>query len=136
MKKDLETLVREILKQRKVKSQIGLAKILAEKGLKVDQSTLSRHLTKLGIRKVAGVYHLPEKETPGMKIIAVPPNLILIKSAPGQAQGQGIRIDTHPIEGLVGTLAGDDTVLCIVAGSSYLKRVKLALSELFEDVTL
>jgi transcriptional regulator of arginine metabolism len=123
MNKKLEPALLEILSQKKVRNQNTLAKLLADRGMKTDQSTLSRYLAKLGIEKKDGFYHLNQTKKEGVQIVPVPPNLIVLKTLPGHAQALAFKLDNLPMPGLVGTIAGDDTVLCIVEGPKMIKSV-------------
>lgn len=123
MKKNLDTQILEILSKQKVRNQTNLAKILASRDIPVDQSTLSRILRKLGIQKKDGFYHLLEKKQNNLTITPSPPNLIVIKTLPGHAHAIAYQLDNNPPPGLIGTVAGDDTVLCIVENSKFLKSI-------------
>lgn len=120
----LESVILEILSKKKVKNQTALAKLLAESGVKTDQSTLSRHLKKMGIEKKDGFYaHIENKPRSGFEVIPVPPNLIVVKTQPGHANVFALKLDANPFRGLVGTIAGDDTILCIIENPQYLKVI-------------
>lgn len=123
MKTDLEKIILDILRLKKVRNQNTLAKLLLDRGFKTEQSTLSRYLKRMGIEKKDGFYHLSEKKIEGIQIIPAPPNLIVIKTLPGHAQALAFYLDNHPIHGVIGTLAGDDTVLCVIEGSKKIRSV-------------
>ncbi len=123
MKTGLEATLLEILAQKKVRSQTALCSILKEKGIRTDQSTLSRYLKKLGIDKKDGFYHLADKPREGLQLTPVPPNMVVIKTLPGHAQALAFKLDSQPPKGLAGTIAGDDTILCIIENPRYLKSI-------------
>ncbi|MDE2345014.1 MAG: arginine repressor, partial [Gammaproteobacteria bacterium] len=115
------TLDESILKltaEREITDQSVFLQLLRNAGHAVTQPTLSRHLKKLGIQKVTGRYQqlesLPEPP-PVFSLTQVPPNLVIIRTRPGYAQPLAVRLDQQKIDGVGGTLAGDDTVFIAVA---------------------
>ena len=115
------TLDESILKltaEQEITDQSVFLQLLKNAGHAVTQPTLSRHLKKLGIQKVTGRYQqlesLPEP-APVFSLTQVPPNLVIIRTRPGYAQPLAVRLDQQKINGVGGTLAGDDTVFIAVA---------------------
>ena len=87
----------------------------------VDQSTLSRDLIELGIRKSGGRYVLPAPEsasTEGEPVFGAAvrsyttcgPHMIVIRTSMGTAQPLAVRIDHAADSSITASLAGDDTV--------------------------
>ena len=114
----LDESILRLTEERAVTDQAVYLDLLKKEGHKVTQPTLSRHLTKLGIQKLAGRYQRVEpipSELPAYAVSAAPPNLVIIKTRPGYAQALAVLLDGHAIDGVVGTLAGDDTVFIAVA---------------------
>ncbi|HSC48488.1 MAG TPA: arginine repressor, partial [Gammaproteobacteria bacterium] len=121
-----ETILR-CVEEREVTDQAMFLDVLKRAGHRVTQPTLSRHLNKLGIRKVAGRYQQVEPdpaELPAYAVTAAPPNLVIIKTRPGYAQALALRVDQHTIDGVSGTLAGDDTVFLAVSPA---KKMRAAM---------
>jgi transcriptional regulator of arginine metabolism len=90
---------------------------LAAQGHELTQSTLSRRLKRLGIAKVQGRYRRTEagvQTLPEVSVTEVPPNLLVLHTAPGFAQALGLSLDADPVPGQMGTIAGDDTVFVAV----------------------
>jgi transcriptional regulator of arginine metabolism len=122
-------LIREILQREKVKSEKELQELLLRNHIKVTQATIARDFKKLNVVKVRdenGFYYTilkEEKENLGsslkiafknfVKGIDSEENLILIFTSPGNASGVANIIDSMHIEGVVGTVAGDDTILVV-----------------------
>jgi len=123
MRNELESMILAVLAQKKVKNQAALQKLLLDKGLRTDQSTLSRYLGMLGIEKKDGFYHLAEKKGDGLRVIPVPPNFIVVKTLPGHAQVLALKLDSRPLKGLAGTIAGDDTIFCMIESPKFLKSI-------------
>jgi transcriptional regulator of arginine metabolism len=120
-----------------VRSQTELAKLLAAEGVDVTQATLSRDLDELGAVKLRGadggapVYVIPEDGSPvrgvqggtsrlarllGELLVAADgsANLMVLRTPPGAAQFLASSIDRAALHEVVGTIAGDDTVMVIV----------------------
>lgn len=131
----LDEAILEMLDKHEVTDQAALLDWLRRGGHRLTQPTLSRHLRKLGIEKVSGRYQrveLAPTELPAYLITVVPPNLVIIKTRPGYAQALAVRMDQRAIEGVVGTLAGDDTVFIAVAPERKLKTAAEAVREILE----
>ncbi|GAA3632216.1 arginine repressor [Streptomyces fenghuangensis] len=130
----------EILNREPVRSQSQLAKLLADDGLSVTQATLSRDLDELGavkIRNTGGelIYAVPGEggdRTPraplgesasearmarlaGELLISAEAsaNLVVLRTPPGAAQFLASAIDQAEVHDIIGTIAGDDTLLLI-----------------------
>ena len=114
---DLDTLILRLLDDAPIADQGDLLGLLAARGHELTQSTLSRRLKRLGVQKVQGRYRRLEPTAqilPEVTIVEVPPNLLVLRTAPGFAQALGLSLDADPVPGQMGTLAGDDTVFVAV----------------------
>lgn len=124
-KERLETICR-IISEEPITNQEQLMKRLSERGFAVTQATLSRDIRQLKVAKVHDangmyVYRLPEQPTANETKPTVLPcpniefsgNLAVIKTRPGYAMGIASDIDTHAPKEILGTIAGDDTILVI-----------------------
>ena len=149
----------ELVTQREVHSQAELAELLAESGLRVTQATLSRDLVELDAIKVrapsgALVYAVPAEggdrrpAAPGETAAAAgrlarlcsellvsaesSANLVVLRTPPGAAQFLASAFDKAEFPEVLGTIAGDDTVLVIgrePRGGDRLARRFLALAD-------
>lgn len=133
MKRDRHKAILDLIRGRRVKSQEELRRLLARKGLRVTQATLSRDLRELRVVKVPAAdgdthYALPselEEETPALDrllphlLVALDgvQNLLVVKTLRGGAQPVAEAIDWEEWPEVVGTLAGDDTILVILRRS-------------------
>jgi transcriptional regulator of arginine metabolism len=127
-------LVAKLLASHPVTSQEQLVGLLAEEGVAATQATVSRDLDDLGAIKVrAGggesVYAIPElpkdQRAPEDHLrrvlgdwvveVASSANLIVLRTPPGTANVVGSALDRCGLPQLLGTVAGDDTVLVVVA---------------------
>ncbi|HEY9521895.1 MAG TPA: arginine repressor [Thermopolyspora sp.] len=134
--------IAELLARQPVRSQPELARLLLESGVEVTQATLSRDLDELGALKLrAGdgslVYALPGEgggrippapvgaggESPDARLRRIAEellvsaeasaNLVIVRTPPGAAQFLASAIDHAGWESILGTVAGDDTILVI-----------------------
>lgn len=114
---DLDSLILHLLETASITDQGDLLARLAAQGHELTQSTLSRRLKRLGVQKVQGHYRRVEASAqvlPEVTVTEVPPNLLVLRTAPGFAQALGLSLDADPVPGQMGTLAGDDTVFVAV----------------------
>jgi len=130
----LETL-QVILANKEAGSQEAILRELLRHGFKVTQATLSRDLRKLKAVKVLGragyKYVLPENplyhrtlrpaavpdflRNTGFESIDFSGNLAVLHTRPGYAAGLASDIDARRLQTVVGTIAGDDTILLVTA---------------------
>lgn len=133
-----QQLITDLLSTRAVHSQSELAQLLAESGVTVNQATLSRDLLDLDAVKVRSggglVYAVPGKggdrspvvgETAASQLrlgrlcgellvsARASANLVVLRTPPGAAQFFASAIDSASLADVLGTIAGDDTVLVI-----------------------
>jgi transcriptional regulator of arginine metabolism len=131
-KKSRQKTLRSIISQIGIRDQHHLLNEMKRKGIDTTQATVSRDLQDLGyikIRTDPGVYKydLIEKVSVGslwkrLQVlfdnfvvgIRSTGNMILIKTSPGNANGVASLMDGLEMEEILGTIAGDDTVLVII----------------------
>jgi transcriptional regulator of arginine metabolism len=134
LKQRRQQLIGRLIGQHPIASQPQLLDLLGAEGITATQATVSRDLEELGVIKVrvAGgqaVYALPELETerfvPFDQLrrvlgewvgeVAVSANIVILRTPPGCAHVVASALDRGGVEGLLGTVAGDDTLLCVAA---------------------
>jgi transcriptional regulator of arginine metabolism len=131
----LDESILKLTEAQEITDQSVFLDLLKREGHKVTQPTLSRHLNKLGIQKLAGRYQRVEPipgELPAYAVSAAPPNLVIIKTRPGYAQALAVLLDQHAIDGVVGTLAGDDTVFIAVTPEKKMRAAVGTVREILE----
>jgi transcriptional regulator of arginine metabolism len=125
--------ITKLLESQAVTSQTQLVALLGEQGIEATQTTVSRDLEDLGAVKVRlpggdTAYALPElpvqqiapedhlRRVLGEWVVEVAhsSNLVVLRTPPGSAHVVGSALDRSGLEGVVGTVAGDDTVLVVV----------------------
>ncbi len=117
--------IREIIDERPVASQDELRRKLRARGIDVTQATLSRDMKEIGVlwvsRSDGGSYELPGEESqlpspsPTMQVLSIVSNehLVVIHTLPGSASIIGEYIDHHKVRDIIGTVAGDNTLLVV-----------------------
>ena len=123
-----------LLEHHAVTSQGQLVELLAGEGVMATQATVSRDLDDLGAIKVRvpggeTVYAIPEiakeriapedhlRRVLGDWVVEVAHsgNLVVLRTPPGSAHVVGSALDRSGVEGMIGTVAGDDTILVVAA---------------------
>ena len=150
MSKDnqLEGYILNIIQNNKIVEQSDLQQILKDKGHDIPQATLSRRLKKLNIAKVSGVYKIIDYDQPHLPLILnmkiSDSGMIILHTQPGSANSLGYFLDRKNVSFLpqekgsspiLGTIAGDDTVLLITKSKSDIEKVVSLLQEDFPYIT-
>ncbi|MCE2653684.1 MAG: hypothetical protein LW650_09385 [Planctomycetaceae bacterium] len=122
-------MILEVLSAQRVARQEELAELLKQRGVLVTQATLSRDLRDLNVFKGPAGYVLPGQYPQPAPLSAGPlepalrqylvsanqaGNLLVIRTRPGHAPALASEIDRVKPSGVVGTIAGDDTVFVAV----------------------
>lgn len=122
----------QLIENNEIAKQDELVKLLSQNGYKATQATVSRDINELGLIKVAGEkvkskYSLP-KQKDDMHVtdekaitllrtfilsIENAQNLVVIKTLQGNGSACGMVVDKIKPEGVVGSIAGDDTLLIV-----------------------
>ncbi len=140
------TALRKIVQTHRVASQEHLRELLARRGFDVAQATLSRDIRELRLVKIPDAeghtyYTLPPEtwdSTPPLHRL-LPTlfvgaegtgNLLVVKTLAGGAQAVAEAIDWEEWPEVLGTLAGDDTILIILRNPRKLSRVQQRIEDL------
>jgi transcriptional regulator of arginine metabolism len=126
--------ITKLLETRAVGSQTHLVELLSGEGIEATQTTVSRDLEELGALKVRlpggeTAYALPElpsqqvapedhlRRVLGEWVVEADHsgNLVVLRTPPGSAHVVGSALDRSGFPGVIGTVAGDDTVLVVAA---------------------
>ncbi len=111
-------MILEIISSQPIATQQELAAHLSRRGIAATQSSVSRDIVKLGLTKLDGYYVAPEDAVkvggPVVAIDTAGDNIIVVKTEVGLAQPAALTIDRANIAEIVGTVAGDDTILIAV----------------------
>jgi transcriptional regulator of arginine metabolism len=149
-KADRHAVIRDLIARYEVASQEELRQLLLKRGLDVTQSTLSRDLRELRLARIPGPdgtarYAEPEgpieeSRTPALEsllpqlFVSVDgvSELILLRTLPGGAQAIAEAIDNREWQELLGTIAGDDTILMICRSVQARAKVTKRIREMAE----
>lgn len=109
------------------RTQAELVRALAAAGHEVNQATVSRELAHLGARKVKGAYELPARVGVDVPLHAFATTaaecLAIVRTDPAFANVLARSIDAAALPGVLGTIAGDDTVFIATTGPSATARI-------------
>lgn len=135
-KNDRLKTIREIIIKNKISRQEDLLLLLVNRGFDLTQATLSRDLRELKVGKIhdvhfGSIYFVPSEESEhplrGALSIEFSNNLAVIKTEAGFANSVAVRLDNTAIPEVIGTIAGNDTILIIfkeyVPKENYLKAL-------------
>lgn len=136
----------ELVDRRAVRSQNEMAALLSGQGVEVAQATLSRDIRELGLVKVRGRYQSARAAAaavsgPGadglrrslQRLVirtGLSGNIVMVKTAPGDAHSLGVVLDAAEWPEVLGTVAGDDTVFVLLRGAGRGRRVLRRIEEL------
>lgn len=146
MKAQRQAAILALVRRHRVGSQERLRALLAAEGMEVTQATLSRDMRELGLVKLADAEGGSHYAAPAGVEVAPPPlgplvatlllgaegvgPLLVVKTPAGSANALGSALDRHAWPEIVGTIAGDDTLLVIARSPAARRRVAARLEEL------
>lgn len=129
MKQKRHTAILELIEKYEVETQEELVELLIKEGYNVTQATVSRDIKSLRLIKTvghSGAYKYAKaddkkNEDKNRILIAqsaisidYAQNIVIIKTYSGMAQGAAAIIDSMNMTEILGTIAGDDTIMCVV----------------------
>ena len=148
MKKKRQEKIIEIIHKYEVETQEDLARYLNQAGYAVTQATVSRDIRDMSLVKVPGVRvrqrYMTASEDSGVYgrqyvsvlqdgVISMEQagNLIVIKTAGGMAMAVAAALDAMELDGVVGSIAGDDTIMCAIKSEEMVESVLSNMRALF-----
>lgn len=136
----------DLVGEESLHNQEQLRRRLTHHGIRVTQATLSRDLHELGLVKTPRGYAVPSSPAPEAVNLPPPPlshllqefvrdvrpamNLVVLKTGPGSAQPVAAALDSQQWKEVVGTVAGDDTILIATVNRRACTRVDTRIREL------
>lgn len=147
--------IKMIISSKEIGSQDELLQELSKEGFQLTQATLSRDLKQLKVAKAASmngnyVYVLPNNTMykrmtdpqsasemlrhNGFISIEFSGNIAVIKTRPGYASSLAYDIDVHNFQEIIGTIAGDDTIMLVVREGCSHSSVKHSLSQIIPNI--
>ncbi|KXB36738.1 arginine repressor protein [Bacteroidales bacterium KA00344] len=145
--------IKMIISSKELGSQEEVLQELKKEGFELTQATLSRDFKQLKVAKAASmngqyVYVLPNEtmykrihkplsalemlQSPGFQSINFSGNIAIIKTRPGYASSIAYNIDNSNVEEVLGTIAGDDTILMVLKEGVERDAVLQGLNEIVE----
>lgn len=147
MKATRHTKILELIQRYEIETQEELSDYLRREGYQVTQATVSRDIRELKLTKVAqengrqryaalteagqdmnGKYVRVFKE--GFRSADTAQNILVIKTVSGMAMAVAAALDNMPCDEIVGSIAGDDTIMCAVRTSADAQSLLLRLKKL------
>lgn len=132
----------KLIRGRRIHTQEELAQALKEIGVPATQVTLSRDIRELGLAKTPDGYRqiTPEPAGPGFASMAAEfvqdiraaQNLLVLRTSPGNANTVAVALDRQNFADVVGTVAGDDTILVILPDAATAEAMRKRLLEVLE----
>ena len=133
-----------LIRNEHIRTQEDLAAALKKVGIDVTQVTLSRDIHELGLLKGPGGYHEPQGDAARssevgtfqwtleefVRDVKTACNLVIVKTAPGNAQTVAVALDRQGWPQIIGTLAGDDTVFAATPDAKQALHVRSKLLEM------
>jgi transcriptional regulator of arginine metabolism len=120
-KQERQKIILKIIKSQRMTSQTDLVEALENKGISCTQASVSRDLAELHVLKVEGAYKVNEFRAKSLSPLVgslsvdrAGDHLVVIRTGPGSAQAAALIIDRAKLSGIVGTVAGDDTIFIAV----------------------
>jgi len=120
-RRERQEAIRRIVRGERVRTQRALVERLEQEGFDCTQATVSRDITEMGLRKLPeGVYvlaedlHLQRMVRDLVKGVGRSGNLVLVKAQSGTAPGVAAALDAAELDGILGSVSGDDTILVVM----------------------
>lgn len=129
--------IRDIVRNKDVRTQRVLVDELRAMGFDCTQATVSRDIADMGLRKLPeGIYvlaedlHLQRMVSELVTSVLRTDNLVMIKSQPGTASGIAAAVDAAELPDVLGSLAGNDTILVIAQTAEDGERLEALINKL------
>lgn len=129
--------IRDIVRNKDVRTQRVLVDELRAMGFDCTQATVSRDIADMGLRKLPeGIYvlaedlHLQRMVSELVTGVLRTDNLVMIKAQPGTASGVAAAVDAAELPDVLGSLAGNDTILVIAQTAEDGERLEALINKL------
>lgn len=150
MKEVRQNKIKEIIESRDIETQDELLAELSKSGFSVTQATISRDIREMKLTKVSGKggkqkYTLIQNATTdvmekyhqvlsaGILNMDYSENIIVIRTVSGMAMAVAAALDNMQLQGLMGCIAGDDTIFCAVRNSKYCREIIAGIKKVASD---
>ena len=149
MKTDRWESILQLISEQTVETQEQLAALLKERGYEVTQATVSRDIRRLGLTKVPApggrqryAVVKQEKKAEGKYLNVLKEgflsadtagNILVIKTAAGMAMAVAAAIDAMEFQQVVGSIAGDDTIMAAIKNEDAARELKLLIEAMLRE---
>ncbi len=150
MKIGRQTKIIELISKHSIETQEELAELLEQAGYIVTQATISRDIRELKLTKIAvdngrQKYIVLKNQESGLNekyvrvlrdgfvSMDIAQNIIVIKSISGMAMAVAAALDALHFDGIVGCIAGDDTVMCVIRSNEEAVKVMEKLTKIVKS---
>ena len=133
----------KLIRAKSISTQDDLAQELKALGVAATQVTLSRDIRELGLAKTPEGYRQIARSEAGLAVetlaaeflhdIRLAQNLIVLKTSPGHANSVAVALDEEEWPEVVGTLAGDDTILVIAPDNATAEALRAKFLAMLES---
>lgn len=141
--------IMEIIQSNEVETQEELASLLSDAGFSVTQATVSRDIKQLNLSKITSksgrqCYSVSSKKesVQGDRLVSIlkagfvsmekAQNILVIKTVSGMAMAVAAAIDALPLSKMVGSIAGDDTIMCAIKSTEDVAVVMQEINALLD----
>jgi len=134
MKSNRHAAILELIQKQQIASQVELTQALADVGQSATQSTISRDIRELGLslertpkglRYVAPTRHAMDRLLrDSITSVASAGNMLVVRTRSGMAMAVALTLDEMELEEVLGCVAGDDTVICVVVSDTKANALK------------
>ncbi len=147
MKKKRQAVIMELIKTHDIETQEELARMLADAGFPTTQGTISRDIREMKLTKISGSNkrqkyaplsvensHVSDKYkrvlSEGILTMESAQNILVIKTVSGMAMACGAALDSIAVQGVIGCIAGDDTIMCVIKDQDMVEDVIRQIKEI------
>lgn len=142
--KERRRLILDAIANQRIETQEQMVAALSERGIEASQASVSRDITALRLVKADGRWIAPPRDLPTAnpyedriagRLDSVGPagdHLLVLKTPAGEAQGVALALDHLSLDGVVGTIAGDDTIFVAVVDAGAGAEVTVRLRSLIQ----
>ena len=140
----------ELIEKHDIETQDELAERLEKAGFVATQATISRDIREMKLTKMATpngkqkyvVFKKQDYDTTmkykrvlmdAITSIEIAQNIVVIKTVSGMAMAVAAAIDNLEIKGIVGSIAGDDTIMCVIKTNEEAKTVVAAIKKVAKE---
>lgn len=128
--------IKAIVRSDSIRTQRDLVERLRREGYNVTQATVSRDITEMGLRKLPeGAYvlaedvHLQRMVAELVTSVVQSQQLVLVKTRAGGGQGVAAALDAAGMNEILGSIAGDDTILIVTEDDSHAQRLAAGIEK-------